>query len=71
MFYKNFIFLRTIKFENTGIDPKMAIEKFKNSDYYYISIHSWMRPNNVSVVPPIYFGISNITKNNIISGDYN
>jgi hypothetical protein len=70
LYYKSSVFLRTIKFENTGLDPNIAINNYANSDIYYVSIHSWMRPSRpISTEPPIYFGISNISKNNIISGE--
>ena len=69
LYYKTNVFLRTIKFENVGIDPDFAIEKYKNSEFYYISIHSWMRPQTVN---NIYFGAPklSITKENIVSGEH-
>ena len=68
-YHKQKIQLRRIHFENTGIQPHIAIQRFTASDVYYISIHSWMRPQAVKHIDFLHFGKENIEPFNIVSGE--
>jgi hypothetical protein len=74
-FHKDKVLPRKIKFENIGEYPEQAIKKYSNTNIGYISLHAWMRPQkpqqNIYDVPPynFNFGLTNLSKNDIIGGE--